>query len=80
MTYTYSTICYVCHNSLNTALLPNNNTETQLGSRNGNDYVLLKMTPTDWVDRGHGNKVSYHSTINYRHRFHGEAGERPYQT
>jgi hypothetical protein len=81
MTYNYSTTCHVCHEILDVTQLPKNNTPTELGCMSGNDYVLLKMRPTNFADdgRGRGIKVSYHAEINYRHRFHGEAGERPYQ-
>ena len=81
MAFTYSTNCYVCHEVLDQIQLPENNTSTELGAPYGNDYVLFKMTPTNFVDdgRGRGIKVSYHSEIDYRHRFHGEAGERPYK-
>ena len=81
MTYNYSTTCYVCHEILDPTQLPKNNTPTELGCMNGNDYVLLKMRPTNFVDdgRGRGIKISYHAEIDYRHRLHGEAGERPYK-
>jgi len=81
MTYNYSTICYVCNETLDQTQLPENNTDTELGSMTGNDYVLLKMCPTNFVDdgRGRGIKVSHHAEIDYRHRSHGEAGERPYK-
>ena len=81
MTYTYSTNCYVCHEVLDSNQLPENNTATELGTPYGNDYVLFKMIFNNFVDdgRGRGIQVSYDAEIDYRHRFHGEAGERPYK-
>ena len=81
MTFTYSTNCYVCQEPLDPNQLPANNTDTRLGCAYGNDYVLLKMNATDFEDdgRGMGVQVSYHADIEYRHRSHGEAGERPYK-
>ena len=79
MTYNYSTTCYICHDILDQTQLPENNTATKLGMMSGNEYVLLKMCPTNLVDDGRGHKVSHHAEISYRHRSHGEAGERPYK-
>ena len=81
MTYNYSSTCYICHDILDQTQLPENNTATKLGSMYGNEYILLKMHPTNFVDdgRGRGINVSHHAEISYRHRSHGEAGERPYK-
>lgn len=81
MSYNYITNCYVCHEPLDLTQLPEDNTEDNLGTMYGNEYVLLKMRPTKIEDDGRGRGVNLilHSEVSYRHRSHGEPGERPYK-
>jgi hypothetical protein len=70
MTYSYTTQCYVCKETLDPAQLPADNTPAKMGSPYGNTYALLKQRY---------NVGSNNLHVQYRHRYHGEAGERPYK-
>ena len=43
-----------------------------------NDYILMKQTPTKFVDGKNEGRI-IDLKVDYRHRFHGEPGERPYK-
>ena len=75
--YNYSPTCYVCHNVLDQTQLPKENTPTNCPTIM-NDYILMKQTPTKFVDGKNEGRI-IDLKVDYRHRFHGAPGERPYK-
>jgi len=75
--YNYSPSCYVCNGLFDQTQLPKENTTTVCNTIM-NDYVLMKQTPTKFAD-GKNSGLIIGTMVNYRHRSHGEPGERPYK-
>jgi hypothetical protein len=78
-TYNYSPSCYVCNGLFDQTQLPKENTTTECPTIM-NDYVCMKQTTTQQEPTNiRGNYLITGTMVKYRHRSHGEPGERPYK-
>jgi hypothetical protein len=78
-TYNYSPSCYVCNGLFDQTQLPKENTTAECPTIM-NDYICMRYGDTTSVPNSSGRmRIITHTKIDYRHRFHGEPGERPYK-
>lgn len=78
-TYNYSPSCYVCNGLFDQTQLPKENTTTECPTIM-NDYICMRQTDTQREPtKIPGNYLITGTMVNYRHRSHGEPGERPYK-